>query len=97
MVTGTIAGTGATLNVPIGFKPRKVVLFQADTPAKLEWTEDMGDGKGIKTTGTPTFAFIATNGISHLPGTTTYADGFIIGADTDINVDTETIYYAAYR
>jgi hypothetical protein len=97
MVEGSVVGTGAAINVSIGFKPRKVVLFQLDTPAKIEWTEDMGAGKGVKTTGTPAFTALSSNGITLLSGTTTYSDGFTIGADTDINVDTETIYYVAFR
>lgn len=97
MVTGSVVGTGATINVEIGFKPRKVVLFQEDTPAKIEWTDDMGAGHGMKTVGTPAFSALTTLGISHLSGTTTTKDGFKIGADTDVNIATETIFYVAFR
>lgn len=94
---GKVEGTGAAISVEVGFQPRRVKLFNADGLCTLEWNSEMGDGKGYKiltgidaTSDTVSLhSFISSGGI-----TPSYA-GFSIGADTDINVSEETIYYEA--
>ena len=98
VATGTVEGTGATLNVQLGFKPKVVLLFNIDGLAKLEWTEDMGAGKGLKIVTAGTVSFISTLGIAQYAGVAAgNKEGFTIGADTDVNASGETICWAAFR
>ena len=94
--TGTVEGTGASISISCGFAPRKVTLYNIDGDATLFWLEDMGAGKGYKIIAAGTGALIATLGItvSGNAEASTFR-GFIIGADTDVNVDGETIVWEA--
>lgn len=95
---GTVEGTGSAINIQCGFQPKAVLLFNIDGLAKLEWTENMGAGKGLKTVTAGTVSFIASNGITKYAGTAAGdKEGFTIGADTDVNVSAETIEYVAIR
>jgi hypothetical protein len=98
-ITGTVEGTGSAINVQIGFQPKSVTLFNIDGgPDKLEWTENMGAGKGWKTIAVGTMTFISSNGVTQYAGTVAGdSEGFTIGADADINVNAETICYKASR
>lgn len=95
---GTVEGTGAVIAIDLGFKPRVVKIFNVDGKCTLEWNEAMGAGKGYKVlTGIDSTAdtvslhsFISSGGITPSIG------GFSIGADTDINVEAETICYEAW-
>lgn len=98
IVTGEVEGTGSAIYVSLDFKPQKVVVYNIDGNAKLEWCAGMADDKGVKTVdsgaGTTDVSYIASGGIT--PGTS----GFSIGADTDINVggcSSETMIFEAYR
>jgi hypothetical protein len=57
----------------------------------LEWNTAMPNASGFKTLphDTAQFAFLTSNGITPL------ANGFTIGADTDLNVSGELIYLEA--
>ena len=93
--TGTVEGTGAAISMDIGFIPQRVELVNIDGDALLIWTDDMGAGKGYKILGTGAGALIATGGITVSSETSTYI-GFSIGADSDVNVSSETICYTAW-
>ena len=99
IATGTVEGTGAVISINCGFVPRKVQLINIDGDAVLEWTSDMGAGKGYKILGTGLGALLASNGITASASTDTFF-GFKIGADADINVATtgavETIVWTAW-
>jgi hypothetical protein len=109
IVTGTVEGTGAAINVSCGFTPRYVKLFNLDDAGALaptlEWFEGMDAASGIKnlkiadngTTGKAVNALVTTNGISTYAGSSTASKGFTIGADGDINASGETILYMAIR
>jgi len=99
--TGTVTGTGAAINVTTGFVPKYVRLFNVTGICFLEWTEEMAAGKGLKVvdsgTGATDISFISSNGVT--PKGAAEADafmGFIIGADTDINVSAEVICWVAF-
>lgn len=93
---GTVEGTGAAINIELGFVPEHVVLYNVDGLARLEWTDDLGDGFGIKTITVGTMSKITTLGVSAYAGVEgANSKGFTIGADTDINVSAETINYVA--
>lgn len=99
---GTVEGTGAAINVELGFVPDvvEVVNIDATNPVSIKWTSDMADAAGIKLTGgaTPAHTKISSNGISAYAGSRgAKAKGFTIGADTGLNVNGETITYVAMR
>lgn len=103
--TGTVEGTGATINVSLGFIPSYVKCVNIDDAGglepTLEWIKGMAAASGLKTLGTPTYNMITTLGISEYAGSDTPGSeaeaGFSIGADTDLNVSAETIVYIAFR
>lgn len=112
VVTGSIAGTGATINISLGFIPRYVKVFNYNDAGALyptvEWWEGMPAASGLKNKrqavnegGTATYSVvnerITANGISEYAGSANASKGFTIGADTDINVSGETVYYLALR
>lgn len=49
---GSYTGTGAALNVAIGFVPDMVCIVNTTTPAKDEWFQGMAAGTSITVTGT---------------------------------------------
>lgn len=105
MAEGTVTGTGAAIAVALGFQPRSVDLFNTTGKAILHWTNTMGAGKGYKIlTGIDATAdtvslhsLISSGGITVESGDQDTKQGFIIGTDTDINVNAEVIYYRAFR
>lgn len=107
MVRGSVAGTGAAINVVCGFVPGYVKVFNPNDAGSLfptmERFQGMAAASGFKTlgvvdnatTGNKSSNYVTTNGLSDYSGTS--GAGFTIGADTDINVNGETIYYIAIR
>lgn len=107
--TGQVIGTGAAINVQLGWLPDYVKVFNPNDAGSLwptmEWGNGMGAGKGFKTlkavdsgaTGNASSAFVATNGISQYAGDGTHNQGFTIGADGDINVSGEGLVWIAMR
>ncbi len=93
--TGTVEGTASSLAVACGFVPSYVKLMNIDgSPDCMEWTEDMTDGYGLKTVGAGTVSLVTSGGITPAgPGGAT--NGFSIGADTDVNVASQTILWLA--
>jgi hypothetical protein len=107
--TGTVEGTGAAINVQLGFVPSYVKVFNIDDDGTLwptiEWVTGMAAASGWKTlkvadsgsTGNLSSAKITSAGISTYAGTEgANSAGFTIGADADVNVDGETIVYMAF-
>lgn len=107
---GTVEGTGAAINVSLGFEPDYVKCFNIDDAGGLdpiiEWVNGMGAGTGMKylktvdsgATGNASHDFLGSNGITAYAGTNAGdSAGFTIGADTDLNVSAETIVYIAMR
>jgi hypothetical protein len=92
IMTGSVLGTGADLNVrTVGFRPKTVELINKDSHDKLKWTDVMADASGHKQIAAGTSSFITSLGITPL------SDGFRIGADTDLNVAGETILWTAHE
>lgn len=106
-VVGSVAGTGSAINVSLGFIPDYVKVFNPNDAGSLwptlEWCTGMAAASGFKTlksvdsgsTGNASSNKITSNGISTYAGSSSAAKGFTIGADADINVNGETIYYLA--
>ncbi len=68
IVTGTVTATGAAMNIPLGFKPKKVEIHNATTGIGLLWTDTMAAAAGVKTLQAGTRSFITSNGISQYAG-----------------------------
>jgi len=97
--TGTVEGTGSEIEITLGFIPNYVRLFNIDGVAILEWTPDMGAGKGLKIadsgTGATDIELISSGGVTISSSSDDFR-GFKIGTDSDINVEDETINYVAF-
>jgi hypothetical protein len=95
----TVEGTGAAISITCGFKPSLVKIINIDGKASLEHTSSMADASGYKvltgiddTADTVSLHSFITSG-----GVTLTTMGFTIGADTDVNVNGETIHVYAVR
>ena len=77
--TGSVTGTGAAINVSIGFLPVYVrVMNVTDADTVDEWFSTMANGTSITTAAA--VATRATNGISSYAGSSTAGQGFTIGS-----------------
>lgn len=95
--TGTVEGTGAAINIELGFKPTIVKIFNVDGLATLEWNDAMPAASGVKRVTAGTMTWITSNGVSLYDGVArTTGSGFTIGADADVNASGETIYWEAF-
>lgn len=91
VINGSINGTGSALEVrTIGFRPTRVELSNIDGLVTAKWNEAMPDGSMEKRVTAGTMTFPTSNGITPL------SDGFRLGADTDMNVDGETVVWSAW-
>jgi hypothetical protein len=104
--TGKVTGTGADLTVTTGFVPSHVRVVNVNG-SSMEWFNGMADDSAVKLTnatdGTAR-ALTLANGITPVPavynattGQVINTPGFAIGADTDVNVLANTIFYQADR
>ena len=76
---GTVVGTGAASNIPLGFTPEYVkVVNLTDADQIDEWFAAMADGTSIQTNAA--VATRAANGISKYAGSGSVAKGFTIGS-----------------
>lgn len=96
IVCGSVLGTGADLSVTkVGFRPKKVELFNVTGNCQAVWTESMADDSMQKTvdsgSGTTDMSFVASNGVTPL------ANGFAMGADGDLNVSAEIVHFVAHE
>jgi hypothetical protein len=102
MYTVTVKGTGAAITISPKFTPQYIKVINLTGLCTLEWTSDMGAGKGFKVltgidgTSADTvslMSYISTKGI------TMDSNGrdFTIGTDTDINVNNETLIVCCFR
>lgn len=95
---GTVTGTGAALNVQLGFQPKIIRIINETSGDELFWTFSMGADKGYKRVAAGTGAFISSGGITVYPGTSADEnEGFTLGTDSDINVNAEVLHYMALR
>ena len=101
MYTTTVEGTGAAITISPMFTPQYIKVINLDGLCTLEWTSDMGAGKGFKVlTGIDATADTVSK-MSYISsgGITMDSNGrqFTIGADTDINVNAETLIVLCFR
>lgn len=92
MMTGALIGTGANVDVrTVGFRPRKVQLVNIVAPDTLMWTDSMADAAGLKEVAAGTISMISSGGVTPL------SDGFRLGTDSDMNVDTQKVHWVAWE
>lgn len=89
---GGVVGTGADIDVTVvGFRPRRVDLTNTGGLATSYWLDSLPDASAVKRVTDGTMTFPLTLGITPL------SNGFRIGADTDMNVAGEQIFYTAHE
>ncbi len=97
-VVGQTTGTGAAINVVLGFLPDKVELVNRTTGATLEWYRGAGIAGGSKKTVVAGTVTIVTGAASVAPyESATLGAGFTIPADAQVNVAANVIDYVAIR
>lgn len=97
-VTIKATGTGAAITFDdIGFTPTAVEVMVAGRSVTggvlFFWTDKMANGAGYKLVvgSSVTFSAISSGGVTPLP------NGFILGADTDVNVSGEVMQIIVRR
>lgn len=87
---GSLLGTGSLKEVrSVGWRPREVKLVNQASGDELRWSEGMPDGGGLKRVAAGTATVLTSGGITPL------SDGFSLGADSDMNVADEQVFYVA--
>jgi hypothetical protein len=90
---GQVTGTGASIDIVCGFRPLWVKVLNKTGLATLEWNAIMADANGVKIVDSGSNA---TNVVDLTSlGITPLFNGFRIGADTDVNVSAEEIFWIA--
>ena len=95
--TGTYTGTGAAVNVSLGFVPAKVEIFnETDGDDRWVWFKGMTDGHAYQSAAAGTNSKITSNGVSEYDGVRgSAAVGFTAGSA--LSESGKTFRYAAYR
>lgn len=91
---GTVTGTGAAINVSVGFAPDYVRVTNDTAGDMLEWYSNMAAASAYKRVAVGTGTKITTGGISLFTGSATQQAGFTIGADA-VNANTVVLRYLA--
>ena len=87
VVSGSFVSDGLSRDVTVvGFRPTKVELYN-DQGDSAVWTEEMADAAMHLRIAGGTGTFETSDGVTPL------ANGFTIGANGDINADTQTTYW----
>lgn len=89
-VIGSVLGTGAAINVVLGFKPDYVECYNANTGSKIS---RFRGSTGMKQVVAGTITVAA--GLTDYEGP--LGEGFTIPIDAQVNVNTQQINYIAYR
>ena len=92
VAVGSLFGTGVDLTVKtVNFRPKVVKITNLDGLATALWIKGMADDSAVKEITDGTKSAITSDGITPL------SDGFGFGADTDLNVDGELVYWEAHE
>lgn len=95
VVHGRVTGTAADIVVAMDFTPAKVEVYNVTGLVTLKWFKGMAAANGLKAITDGTISLITTLGITVQESLSAGSRGFTIGADTDVNVADEVIYYVA--
>jgi len=95
IAVGSFVGTGASKDVQaVGFRPKYVKLLNVTGSCQAEWVQGMADASAQKVVdsgaGATDISLITSGGVTPL------ADGFTLGADTDLNVSGEMVRYVCF-
>lgn len=102
--TDTVVGTGAAINVSVGWKPDYIEIYNVtDGNVLYKWYKGMTAGHASKqqsvtdnaTTGNASLAPITSNGLSQYDGDATNPPGFTIGSA--ISLSGKTLAYTVTR
>lgn len=93
LAVGTVTGTGAAINISLGWIPDYVKVHNMDGDVFHEWYRGMDDGTAVKTT--TAVALLGSNGISDYVGDSSNKPGFSIG--TDVSENLKVLRYVAMR
>ena len=95
---GTQDGTGAAITIELGWVPDYIDVQNNEAAdfTRIRWQKGMTAAHGIKTV-TSTNSLITSLGLSQNTGSSTVEAGFVIGADTDLNVSGERLTWMAWR
>lgn len=94
VVVGAVIGTGSAMNIDtVGFRPKliRVVNAGATGLARFEWFYGMADAAAVKTVTNGTISVISADGI------TPRAKGFTLGADANVNIVNEIVFFEAHE
>jgi hypothetical protein len=93
--TGTVTGTGAALNIVLGFEPSWVRVYNiTDGDECFDWFDGMTAGHAMRQVGGAAFTRLTTNGFTAYAGT---AGGVGVGITlgTAISESTKLLGYIA--
>ena len=94
IINGSRAGTGANIDIELGFIPSKVEVTNTVTRTKIEWFSSMADGTGIDRAGA---AVANPLGITPIGGAAgAQFMGFRIGTH-GVNTAGNNLHWVAYR
>ena len=79
----------AAYNITCGFKPRYIRVVNVTDRTSMEWFEGMTDATGMRKEAAGTFTLVASAGITPL------ANGFTVGLDTKVNVQSKQMSWIA--
>lgn len=89
-LAGALTGTGAEIDVNLGFRPRYVKVVDITQLATAEAIDGMPDGKGLLEVTAGTKSQMSSGGLTITP------NGFTIGTNANLNTASDVIYYAAF-
>lgn len=90
--TGSFTSDGNARSIrTLGFRPRKVEVYNVTSGDSMLWIDTMADAAARKQLAAGTASFLTANGITPL------SDGFTLGADADVNANGEVLHYVAHE
>lgn len=89
--TGQETGTGAAITIHLGFKPKKVELYNETQQSTAYATDKMAADKAMLLAHAADATFIASGGI------TITNEGFVIGTNASINTASDVIDWFAVQ
>lgn len=90
-IYGAVTGSAALLPVTtVGFRPRKVSLFNETSRVGLYWQEGMADDSALKTAAAGTRTVVTADAIIPL------SNGFSVGTDS-VNAADEVLRFEAHE
>lgn len=97
IVSGTYVGTGAAINISLGFIPGKLEVFnETDGDDQWTWIRGMTNGHAYQRVGAGTGTRITSNGVSEYAGVAgSAAVGVTVGSS--LSESGKTFRYVAYR